>query len=121
MLPSLVDKQQFLELARVAYEGLCKKVLVFTELGEDFEGLGMMKKITSLNVCTGPECSYTFLHLTLQEYMAALYIAINGHDDGRLIQSRGSVVMRFFAGICRHVDYQSHALYQELVQLLGRW
>ena len=49
---------------------------VFTDLGDYFEGLGMMKKITSLNVCTGRECSYTFLHLTLQEYMAALYIAI---------------------------------------------
>ena len=79
----------------------------------------MMKKITSLNVSTGPECSYTFLHLTLQEYMAALYIAISGRDDGKLIQSPGSVVMRFFAGICRHVEYRSHALYQELVQVLG--
>ena len=38
---------------------------------EDFEGLSI--KITSLNVCIGCECSYTFLHLTLQEYMAALY------------------------------------------------
>ena len=51
--------------------------------------------------------------------MAAIFIAINGCDDGRLIQLRGSVVMRFFAGICRHVDYQSHALYPELVRLLG--
>ena len=110
---------QFLKLVRVAYEGLRKKVVVFTHLTADFEHLSMMKKTTSLNVCTGPECSYTFLHLTLQEYMAALYIAISGRDDGKLIQPRGSdVVMRFFAGICRHVKYQNHALYQELVQRL---
>ena len=72
-LPPLVV-EQLLQLARVAYERFHKKEFVFTDLGEDFEHLGMMKKTTSLNVCTGPGCSYSFLHLTLQEYVAALYI-----------------------------------------------
>ena len=74
-LPPLVA-QQLLQLARVAYESLCEKRYVFTDLGEDFEHLGTMKKTTSLNVCTGPGCSYSFLHLTLQEYLTALHIAI---------------------------------------------
>ena len=42
-LPPLVAKQ-LLQLARVAYESLCKKRYVFTDLGEDFEHLGTMKK-----------------------------------------------------------------------------
>ena len=43
--------------------------------------LGTMKKTTSLNVSTGPGCSYSFLHLTLQEYLSALYIAIVNPSD----------------------------------------
>ena len=91
----------------MAYEGLCKKVIIFTELDEDFEDLGMMKK-TSLNVCTGPECSYTFLHLTLQEYMAALYIALMQPSDLNLdTLENKDVVVRFLAGLSRH-DEHSH-------------
>ena len=118
-LPPLVV-QQLRQLARVAYEGLCEKRYVFTDLGEDFEHLGMMKKTTSVNVCTGPGCSYSFLHLTLQEYLTALHIAIVNPSGFELVEwlKEGSVVVRFLAGICRHDDYHSYPVYQELVQLL---
>ena len=120
-LPPLVA-QQLLQLARVAYERLREKRYVFTDLGEDFEHLGTMKKTTSLNVCTGPGCSYSFLHLTLQEYLTALHIAIvNPSGFKPLIQLMevGSIIVRFLAGIIRHDDYHSHPVYQELVQLLA--
>ena len=118
-LPPLVA-QQLLQLARVAYESLCEKKYIFTDLGEDFEHLGTMKKTTSVNVCTGPGCSYSFLHLTLQEYLTALHIAIV-NPSGVEWLNEGSVVVRFLAGIilCRHDDYHSHPVYQELVQLLA--
>ena len=112
--------QQLLQLAKVAYESLCKKRYVFTDLGEDFEHLGTMKKTTSVNVCTGPGCSYSFLHLTLQEYLTALHIAIvnpSGLELAEWLKERS--VVRFLAGMCRHVDYHSHPVYQELVQLLA--
>ena len=99
------------------------KMYVFTDLSEDFEHLGMMKKTTSLNVCTGPGCSYSFLHLTLQEYLTALHIAhaIVNPSGFKLVEwlEEGSVVVRFLAGICRHDDYHSHPVYQELVQQLA--
>ena len=119
-LPPLVA-QQLLQLARVAYESLCEKRYVFTDLGEDFEHLGTMKKTTSVNVCTGPGCSYSFLHRTLQEYLTALHIAIVSPSGFNLVEwlEEGSVVVRFLAGICRHDDYHSHPVYQELVQLLA--
>ena len=119
-LPPLVA-QQLLQLARVAYERLCEKRYVFTDLGEDFEHLGIMKKTTSLNVCTGPGCSYSFLHLTLQEYLIALHIAIENPSGFELVEwlKEGSFVVRFLAGICRHDDYHSHPVYQELVQQLA--
>ena len=119
-IPFLVA-QQLLQLARVAYESLRKKRYVFTDLGEDFEHLGIMKKTTSLNVCTGPGCSYSFLHLTLQEYLTALHIAIVNPSGFELEEwlEEDSVVVRFLAGICRHDDYHSHPVYQELVQQLA--
>ena len=99
-----------------------KSRYVFTDLGEKFEGLGMMKKTTSLNVCTGRECSYTFLHLTLQEYLAALYIAIlcpSGLDWEMFRRGKHHVhvVVRFLAGLCRDDEDDIHC-YQELVELL---
>ena len=116
-----VVAQQLLQLARVAYESLCKKRFVFTDLGGDFEHLGTMKKTTSVNVCTGPGCSYSFLHLTLQEYLTALHIAIVNPSGFELVEwlKEGSVVVRFLAGMYSHDDYHSHPVYQELVQLLA--
>ena len=119
-LPPLVA-QQLLQLARVAYEGLCKKRYIFTDLGKDFEHLGTMKKTTSVNVWTGPVCSYSFLHLTLQEYLTALHAIVNP-SGFKLVEwlKEGSVVVRFLAGMCRHDDYHSHPdVYQELVQQLA--
>ena len=119
-LPPVVA-QHLLQLAKVAYESLCKNRYVFTDLGEDFEHLGTMKKTTSVNVCTGPGCSYSFLHLTLQEYLTALHIAIVNPSGFELVEwlKEGSVVVRFLAGMYRHDDYHSHPVYQELVQLLA--
>ena len=116
-LPPVVA-QQLLQLAKVAYESLCKKRYVFTDLGEDFEHLGTMKKTTSLNVCTGPGCSYSFLHLTLQEYLTALHVAIVNPSGFELEEwlEVGSVVVRFLAGMYRLDDYHSHPVYQDLVQ-----
>ena len=114
---------QLLELAKMAYESVHKKMYVFTNLGEDFEPLGLMKKTTRLNVCTGRECSYTFLHLTLQEYMAALYIAIvcpSGlglYRKSIAFTTAYDVVLRFLAGLCRNLDVQS-LCYHELVKTL---
>ena len=119
-LPPLVV-QQLLQLAKVAYESLCKKRFVYTDLGEEFEHLGTMKKTTSVNVCTGPGCSYSFLHLTLQEYLTALHIAIVNPSGIKLVEwlKEGSVVVRFLAGMYRHDDYHSRPVYQELVQHLA--
>ena len=63
---------------------------------------------------------YTFLHLTLQEYMAGLHIAIvspSGLDRAMIESGRHNVVVRFLAGIFRDNEDHGHC-YQELVKLL---
>ena len=119
-LPSLVA-MKLLDLARVAYENILKEKYVFIDLGEDFEHYGLMKKTISLNVSIGRVCSYTFLHLTLQEYMAALYIANvcpNSIVDlaSGIIMGEYRVVMRFLVGICG--GNAQHPIYQRLVDIL---
>ena len=112
-LPPLIA-QQLLQLTKVAYDSLIefRKRIVFTDLGENFEHLGTMKKTTSLDVCTGPGCSYSFLHLTLQEYLAALYTAI-ANPESFIVQQH---VVRFLAGFCR---YHSRPFYRQLVEYLS--
>ena len=119
-LPPLVA-QQLLQLTEVAYKSMFEQRYIFTDLGEDFEHLGLMKKTTSLNVCTGPGCSYSFLHLTLLEYLTALHIAIENPSGFELVEwlDGDSVVVRFLAGICSHDEYQHHPVYHELVQQLA--
>ena len=124
LLPAVA--RQFLELAKVAYKCLHENLYVLTDIGSDLD-LGIMKKTATLNVCRGPGCSYSFLHLTLQEYMAAVHIAIHGipsEYDGRVscrsLLSEQSIVLRFLVGLSSRNDYHHHPFYQELVQSLSR-
>ena len=77
-LPKQVP-HQLLELAKLAYEGLLNEKYVFTDPGsgnELFDHLGVMKKTVSLDNYAGPIYTFTFLHLTLQEYLSALHMSL---------------------------------------------
>ena len=108
---------QLLELARIAYEGFRDEKYVFTDLGNKFDHLGIMKKTVSLdNLEIGPEYTFSFLHLTLQEYLSALHMSLHGlslsdnknghsrlHEFGFPFPWHNSeVILRFLAGLCKH-------------------
>ena len=68
--------QQLCELGRIAYEGILhKQQVIFSDLPEDFETLGLMHCSQELFVDEGVAVSYNFLHLTIQEYLAAFHLS----------------------------------------------
>ena len=75
-LPTDVYKQ-FQDLCRMAYEGILnRQQLVFSaaHLPTGFAPLGLMQEVPQLYT-EGRASSYHFIHLTLQEYLAAVHIS----------------------------------------------
>ena len=68
--------QQLCEVGRRAYEGILQdQQVIFSDLPSDFNSLGLMQCIPELYVDDVAAKSFNFLHLTLQEYMAALHLS----------------------------------------------
>ena len=81
-LPQLVY-DQFCEICKIAYKGiLCPETeLIFQDLPSDFDPLGLMQTCPELYVDRGASVSYNFLHLTVQEYLAAYHISQQSRDE----------------------------------------
>ena len=118
-VPHIV-KRNFLELCQLAYKGIMGRAyqmqqsasdqvqLIFEEsdLAEEFDNLGFMDSVTELYATRGAVSSYNFLHLTFQEFFAAIHIStmspadqvkhFQQHRDGKL-----KVVLRFLAGMSK--------------------
>ena len=65
-------------------------------------GLHLMNKISSLHTSLGTEYSYNFLHTTLQEYMAAVYVS----QRSELIKTvmHKEVIVTFIFGISSQME-----------------
>ena len=72
--------QQFLSLCQVAYEGIEKRQLVFSHLPADFECFDLMQKVEHIHISRGQSYSYNFLHLSIQEYLAAYHLSLIGSN-----------------------------------------
>ena len=104
-LPTDVYKQ-FQDLCRMAYEGILnRQQLVFStaHLPIGFAPLGLMQEVPQLYT-EGRTSSYHFIHLTLQEYLAAIHISqLPVHEQKRLFHEHVNsghfkMTMRFLAG-----------------------
>ena len=74
---------QFCEICKIAYTGImsAKTELIFQDLPSDFDPLGLMQSCPELYVDRGASVSYNFLHLTVQEYLAAYHISQQNRDE----------------------------------------
>ena len=101
--------KQFQGLCRMAYEGILnRQQLVFSaaHLPTGFAPLSLMEKVPQLYT-EGRASSYRFIHLTLQEYLAAVHISqLPAHKQTRLFQEHVNsghfkMTMRYLAGLTK--------------------
>ena len=123
--------QQLCEVSRIAYEGILQdQQVIFSDLASDFNSLGLMQCVPELYVDNVSSKSFNFLHLTLQEYLAALYLSeqpageqiklfINyrkqqlkiyrllslSRDSNDQSHTHFRTVLRFLAGLRKFTDY----------------
>ena len=134
-LPQDVYKQ-LCELGRIAYEGILnRQQVIFSDLPEGFETLGLMQCAPELYSDEGTVVSYNFLHLTVQEYLAAFHLSQQPvgkqieqfkknwvahtqqvwQNNTRPSESHFQVVLRFLSGIRKFKEYLN-----EMVDMLNR-
>ena len=96
---------QFCEICEIGYTGMmsAETKLIFQDLPSDFDTLGLMQTCPELYVDRGASVSYNFLHLTVQEYLAAYHISQQSRDE-QVVFMRDNifklkVVVRFLAGL----------------------
>ena len=103
---------QLLSISKIAYNGSSRKwgksvQLIFSDLPAGFETLGFMQSVSQLYVMHGQKMSHNFLHLTVQEFLAALYIQTTMTPAKQLehfkkyTEGRLKVVLRFLAGLTK--------------------
>ena len=110
-------KQQLVKLGKLAFDGALKKEIVFEKLPDSCNVLGFMNMSTGLYMGRAAPVSYSFLHLTLQEFLGAVYISqlqgvekkllfienLEVNETGRQFNTRNyshlDVMWRFVAGL----------------------
>ena len=115
--------QQLCELGKMAHKGILdKQQMIFFDLPEDFETLGLVQCAPELYADEGAAVSYNFLHLTVQEYLAAFHLSQQPVEEqikhfmkygaGQNEQAKGHfhMVLTFLSGITKFSDYPSEVL-----------
>ena len=124
-LPSEVYTQ-LCEISRLAYEGTCKGQTTFLLPPGKLETLGLLQDFPALYHGRGVESSYSFLHLTVQEFLTAFHLS--RCDIRVLIQvfreeyrnPRWQTVLRFLAGLTRLAFlFGDLSLWQRLMVAFG--
>ena len=125
--PSDVHRN-FVHMCHLAFSAIVEATevkLIFSEseLPEHFDNLGFMDSVTDLYVTGETVSSYNFLHLTFQEFFAAVHIStmskeqqlqyfMEGKSDSGNKKGRLNVVLKFLAGLrkldCFTDDSVSH-------------
>ena len=98
--------QQLRRLGRLAFEGRVREEVIFKELPEGCNTLGLLNTCSELYGWRD-NVTYNFLHLTLQEYLSAFYISqLPASEQRKLFVEHCklghlNVVWRFVAGLTR--------------------
>ena len=107
-LPSGV-KSSFQTLCSHAFHSLSQQKLIFDKIPANFDHLGFMRSITvqGTGLFAQPRLSFSFHHLTIQEFLAAFHLSHLQPPEARLemVQElptdHQNMVLRFLAGLSR--------------------
>ena len=108
--------EQFQQICKTAYRGVANQELLFYDLPDDFETLGLMQEVHELYVDKGDCVSYNFLHLTIQEYLAAVHLSMQPmdvqiqHFKEKKTKSSFEMVLRFLSGLTKFHNYPQQDL-----------
>ena len=110
------SRQDFLNLSKLAFEGIEARKVIFHGLSSSFNHFGFLDAVSALY--GGGGVSYNFLHLTLQEFFAAYYISTRDSSSTKSnYQGQWKVVWRFVAGLTKMKHFSdSFALIQRGLQ-----
>ena len=105
-------QHQFHHLCEIAYQGIDKQQLVFSksDIRNAIDTLGFMNSVNPLyqSAVRKVAPSYHFIHLTLQEFLAAVHIWKNHTKQEQLIffetKSEEGVILQFLAGLTEFND-----------------
>ena len=95
--------QQLKGVGKLAYDGLVEGRVIFEDLPEGCEDLGLLVKHTAL-YRRNETSTYNFFHLTMQEYMSAFYISqcpVNQQTTLLVKYGISNVVWKFVAGLTK--------------------
>ena len=103
--------KHFLKLSAIAFEGIKKEEVIFHNVSPDFVHFGFLDSVSALY--GGGQVSYNFLHLTIQEFLAAYHISQLRGDGLEVFERYESdehwnVVWRFVAGLTKFEHFQGH-------------
>ena len=124
-LPGEVQSS-FDHLCQLAFDGLKKNKLSFSvdELGEH-SNLSLLQGVQSFTLCglsVGVSKTYSFLHLTVQELLAARYVSKLSPDEQTKLfhelidHPRYTAVFRFFAGITQLKSEKIANFFQKMAE-----
>ena len=111
--------ENFTLLSKIAYDGVMKQKYVFGNELHNVTKLSMMDTIVSFSIFDKDE-SNSFIHTTLQEYFAAIYIAnnpkLNFTYNDRKENSNLEVVLTFYVGILKMVGKEVDNITMDIIK-----